>query len=1048
MAPVTRHQASGDGLVGNKSRHKRASSWDLLESQVHNAKNIGSARALHPSIEADHDDAITPLRNMADRVGKEVEKFAERLDLWLGYGTERTPGSEGKSPGTMVTRFRDEAKAISKPLKQRSIKEDTGARVSTTQRLISLREGLFEDVSVLEDTAGGGQGDHLNNVQKWEGEVDTWDLALLILSHRLSDATAGKEAPQQPKELHRYSSRQDVWDQFMLHDEDAKEKSLVLKWLQETADKNGERIEKLGEQFEKLGDGGHHGHGSWTHGWMATKERIKGEKRMGTLSHTNTEGPQPDLLNSSKSGLLVTQLDPDAPSRQSRILEDSDEYQERFLWFVSYQLLRRGKSLDEIRSWMNERNEGWRSVSLGITQEDDQPSSSVVAHGILWRRMCHAAANASNNIYERAVYGLLGGDLTSVRPVCSTWEDHLYAHFNCILSFRFDHFIKVAYPQTPGLTAARKFPSFNSRAFYGNAIPINDTVIQIINSEPSLKPSNLQRIQASLLTDSLDQLMCDVGAAIAEIACLDPRGKELYFTPEVPVKGYESFAEDEQALRVLLHAYLAFDEYYASKAPKRPAAQIKTMENLIVWYMELLRSARKLDLLPLYAAQLSPNRLGRTMALILPDIKSEEDQKRMVRLMTRYRVNVEFILEKQYQMALASCGLRSKVSLKDEPVAGNVDIVNPPTTPEFKILQKTTDYKWPGQKICVGFIKEDIQPPERAVIDAVHWFLHLKTWKLIFSSLEDALARFLAYGRVSAAFALSTQLPCAEISLEKTPHFLKGEVIDITLWEENGTAEPLSESEHEHSLRRPSLSRRRSPRVALDQSEPLEITITKKILKQDSKAAYDLQQLVLAIGALHEWATIEEEFITNGAQNSSTDKSSLKEVFDTISEILHPFLKKSTNTLYGIATAATPTSAAGPATVSIASSIATTELGAHFSVDVRRITNLRALLPFILPVYVPELVLAYASTIQSASHLLTRQYLTMSMELAALLADDECEEVVDLFAEVGRMRELVRLFASTGRCMVGMGSREKGDKPRRREWEGETIRVWDMTVRN
>lgn len=34
--------------------------------------------------------------------------------------------------------------------------------------------------------------------------------------------------------------------------------------------------------------------------------------------------------------------------------------------------------------------------------------------------------------YERALYGALSGDVTSVLPVCSSWEDVVWAHLNAL----------------------------------------------------------------------------------------------------------------------------------------------------------------------------------------------------------------------------------------------------------------------------------------------------------------------------------------------------------------------------------------------------------------------------------------------------------------------------------------------------------------------------------------------------------------------------------------------------------------------------------------
>lgn len=38
--------------------------------------------------------------------------------------------------------------------------------------------------------------------------------------------------------------------------------------------------------------------------------------------------------------------------------------------------------------------------------------------------------------YERALYGALCGDISSVLPVCETWQDQLWAYFNALVQAR------------------------------------------------------------------------------------------------------------------------------------------------------------------------------------------------------------------------------------------------------------------------------------------------------------------------------------------------------------------------------------------------------------------------------------------------------------------------------------------------------------------------------------------------------------------------------------------------------------------------------------
>jgi nuclear pore complex protein Nup107 len=53
--------------------------------------------------------------------------------------------------------------------------------------------------------------------------------------------------------------------------------------------------------------------------------------------------------------------------------------------------------------------------------------------------MCfQLARQAQMDRYERAVYGAVCGDLDSVVPVCQTWEDQMWAHFNAIYIWKLE----------------------------------------------------------------------------------------------------------------------------------------------------------------------------------------------------------------------------------------------------------------------------------------------------------------------------------------------------------------------------------------------------------------------------------------------------------------------------------------------------------------------------------------------------------------------------------------------------------------------------------
>ncbi|KAI9627328.1 hypothetical protein H4Q26_017426 [Puccinia striiformis f. sp. tritici PST-130] len=61
----------------------------------------------------------------------------------------------------------------------------------------------------------------------------------------------------------------------------------------------------------------------------------------------------------------------------------------------------------------------------------------------LWKSMClHMSSNKSLPTYEQALYGALAGEISSVLPVCYTWEDHVWCHINSIFEHQVDRILE------------------------------------------------------------------------------------------------------------------------------------------------------------------------------------------------------------------------------------------------------------------------------------------------------------------------------------------------------------------------------------------------------------------------------------------------------------------------------------------------------------------------------------------------------------------------------------------------------------------------------
>jgi nuclear pore complex protein Nup107 len=103
--------------------------------------------------------------------------------------------------------------------------------------------------------------------------------------------------------------------------------------------------------------------------------------------------------------------------------------------------------------------------------------------------------------------------------------------------------------------------------------------------------------------------------------------------------------------------------------------------------------------------------------------------------------------------------------------------------------------------------------------------------------------------------------------------------------------------------------------------------------------------------------------------------------------------------------------------------------------------------------YMPEIVLAYISVLQTAAFFLQRDSAVSSavkaMEIANLVADEENEWLQKVFLETGRMSELVDALASVSKAMLRLNEHEpKKSVVKKRGSKGETLRIWDLNAKD
>ncbi|CAK1354823.1 Nucleoporin NUP84 [Cercospora beticola] len=866
MPPSTRSRAQAGPVKkapARKSRTTRSNkpasdSWELLapaESDIDSEHdNVATAieqrqqpgAAAMPRSESPLDlglrDASDSLREMAERVGKEVETFAERLDEFL----DSLPKSDTYEA---VLGLVDEYQSIAKDA---AYKLDAEHR---RDRAHVLRQEWSETAQVASaaptnalaapaylssaESIGAARREKVVQQRKWQQEADIWDLFRLMLElHHNPDKRAQKRERESRLadlgNVHRYTSEAELWDRFLLTDDVASERDLVRRWLEQTVEHQASDVTGIAEELENKAG---RGKGLWSHGWTHTRETIKHEKRLRAWPEPDAL-PLPTLRRKDNNEALVTSLDPDAASRQNRALEQADAFAERALWITCWEMLRRGRSWQEVSEWCEQHHEPWRASVIGKSSDPTDVTSNAV-----WRRMCYLASQSDScSDFEAAVYGLLGGSVHAMRKVCRTLDDHLYANYSSYLVRQFDRYLVNNYPdRTP----------FARQGAIEEELQDPDQIIydllHRLRKEPGVADEAvlpMKIIESYLIANDVGSLVHTMGFAIAYA------DKQLHSSEQMIVH-LEPFWEDKssnqpemevaldpQTLRIASHMGILLDTLSPQQLDWEA---LSAKENTIVAYIQTLRSAGKRDLIPVYASRLSKGAYVATMSRVLQDIAEEKEQRGTLNLLEQYGLDVIFILNEQLGYMLDQ-HLANDLGKREKPL---------------KMLEASKEPHHPNQRIINGFVPEYHTEDDRAIAASLRWFNIIDGhWDKTFGNLSLALRKALIAGRLGCAFLIVAEFPYENLAIRKSYQVI-GKSIN-----------PMD----------------------LEHTPPADEATTWDLLIRQSRTYYELELLMNAIQALASWRA-EEEAYTQKKPKLSGASPTLKASKEAVDEAMLPILQ-------------------------------------------------------------------------------------------------------------------------------------------------------------
>lgn len=675
---------------------------------------------------------LHPLRATADRVGKQVEQFAEHLDRYNERRVARRH-KDCREVMPLVSEYRKIARDTVQYLKGiHSTGNPRSSRDLLRRRLRSSSGRASSASSQADDDDDRAARTTIKDLKTWEQEAETWDLVARMLQveypiprseAELSSTPQQQARPKANTEVHRFSSQKAVWDRFLAEDDLAWERHTVVEWLKDCADKSGEDIETVIKDLEAAADRADLD----AHSWKNSQDVIKNQKLFRSWRQPlDPDSPGVDLFltHSNKSKELVTHLDPDAVTRQGRYLETQDLDNERAIWLACWEMIRRGKDWDYIHKWCMERGEGWRAVAMRGDPRASSAASTPAANGwqsgALWRDTCATAAKHGGiDKYESAVYGVLGGHLPSVMRVCGSWNDFLFAHYNSYILAQFDDFVRNRFPDHISRASTKMSDLKTSEDHWGQSG--KQIVERMKTLESTRKQASMltKMLQGSLISKAFDEFIVQQGARLGRSANAKQKSKSIAEPTGQAIHALEDnitapiTLHDHDMLRVVTHIFFIFQDLGVKILD---ADRLYAAENIVAAYIEFLGKAGKQQLLPLYASRLSPTRATDCMARQLPIIRDYGERRIVMSLMQQSGIDVPDVLMKQLTLIIEDAPQRPRGSAAFapleilEPVENNIGRVRP---------------------IKQGFVGKSISNDDQDLINGFQWYLLLEgNWEL------------------------------------------------------------------------------------------------------------------------------------------------------------------------------------------------------------------------------------------------------------------------------------------------------------------------------
>lgn len=425
-----------------------------------------------------------------------------------------------------------------------------------------------------------------SHLQQLYEECYTWRLISTLFHDRIAIEGESQEADFDMVTLESSHSERDIIGRLFEREAPTRQSQLIVDWLEKNQqDKLEDKIDTENLQFHSTSVYWEHTH----HDLMQIKLGSK---------------------DPSLAANLVTEIDPDASIRQQRTLSVLDQQDEEQLLHYVFLFLRAGKfeeakrlCIQQGHSWRAATMDGWHlwhDPNFSSESEDIEPAEGN-PYRDLWKINCWEMANEKScSLNEKAIYAVLSGNLNQILPVCSKWEDCLWAHFKVLIDIQVEQELRL-HPR------AERTPEELPEGYWKQANGNQLSPEEIFNQLESHASVDIRRqcfetfhvFQKYLILGDVDGLLSSF--------------KEYLGSSNVHL------------IRFMAHLVLFFRTIGAH-------TEEDICIEVLIRYIEVLIETKQFDLVALYTTQLPPNTQVKIYAKFLQESEVKDDKDKYLQL--------------------------------------------------------------------------------------------------------------------------------------------------------------------------------------------------------------------------------------------------------------------------------------------------------------------------------------------------------------------------------------------------------------------------------